>query len=159
MIVAAVTKLSISVFPVFVPIAFSDAKMFRIKVITFSYSVMITVSSLQLIEDDLFTLRPSKELREPERPLSRSFSFSNSAFSAELESTSLIKASMSAICLSVSSRRFRTDTGVVGPAADVDVPKTVVILPVDNNELLVNSTVVDSLVLASVVLIVVFVVS
>ena len=158
MIVAAVTKLSISVFPVFVPIAFSDAKMFRIKVITFSYSVMITVSSLQLIEDDLFTLRPSKELREPERPLSRSFSFSNSAFSAELESTSLIKASMSAICLSVSSRRFRTDTGVVGPA-DVDVPKTVVILPVDNNELLVNSTVVDSLVLASVVLIVVFVVS
>ena len=157
MFVAVSTKLSSSMFPVFVPIVFSDAKMFRIKLITFSYSVMITVRSLQLIEDDLFTLRPSKELREPERPLRRSFSFSNSSFSAGLESTSLIKASMSAICLSVSSRRFRTDTGVDGPA-DVDVPETVV-LPIDNDELLANLTVVDSLVVPSVVLIVVFVAS
>ena len=63
---------------------------------------------------------------------------------------------MSAICFSVSSRRFPTDTGVVGPA-DVDVPETVVILPVGDNELLVNLTVVDSLplVLTSVVLLVV----
>ena len=124
--------------------------------ITFSYSVMITVRSVQLIEDDLFTLRPCKEVREPERPLRRSFSFSNSSLSAELESTSLIKASMSAICFSVSSWRFRTDTGVDGPA-DVDV----VMLPVDDNELLFNLAVVDSLplVLPSVVLIVVFVVS
>ena len=112
--------------------------------ITFSYSFMITVRSLQVIEDDLFTLRPSKELSEPERPLSRSLSFSNSSFRAGLESTSLIKASMSAICLSVSSRRFRTDTvAVVGSSVDdMDVPETVVSavveLSVDDNELLVN---------------------
>ena len=151
------TKLSISACPVFVPIAFSDAKMFRTKVMTFSYSFMITVRSLQLIEDDLFTLRPSKEVREPERPLRRSFSFSNSAFSAELESTSLIKASMSAICFSVSSLRFRTETveGVVSPA-DVDAPETVVpafvTLSVDN-ELLVNLT--DELILSDSVLLMV----
>ena len=117
---------------------------------------MITVSSLQLIEDDLFTLRPSKKLSEPESPVRRSFNCSNSAFSAGLESTSLIKASMSAICFSVSSRRFPTDTGVVGPA-DVDVLETVVMLPVGENELLANLAVVVSLplVLPSVVLLLV----
>ena len=65
---------------------------------------------------------------------------------------------MSAICLSVSSRRFRTDTvAVVGSSVDdMDVPETVVSavveLSVDDNELLVNLTIVESLVLPIVVL-------
>ena len=112
--------------------------------ITFSYSFMITVRSLQVIEDDLFTLRLPKEPREPERPLSRSLSFSNSSFRAGLESTSLIKVSMSAICLSVSSRRFRAETVVVVESSvDIDVPETVVSAVVE--PLVENLTVVDSL--------------
>ena len=65
---------------------------------------------------------------------------------------------MSAICLSVSSRRFRTDTVAVVASSvdDMDVPETVVSavveLSVDDNELLVNLTVVESLVLPIVVL-------
>ena len=65
---------------------------------------------------------------------------------------------MSAICLSVSSRRFRTDTVAVVASSvdDMDVPETVVsavVEPsVDDNELLVNFTVVESLVLPIVVL-------
>ena len=143
-------------FPVFVPIAVSEAKMFFTKVITFSYSIMMMVSSLQVIDEDLFTLRVSNELREPERPRRRSFNFSNSSCSAGLESTSLINSSMSAICFSVSSRRLRTETVVVvaGPS-DVDLPETAVELSVEK-ELLVGLIVVDSLplVLPSVALIV-----
>ena len=143
-------------FPVFVPIAVSEAKMFFTKVITFSYSIMMMVSSLQVIDEDLFTLRVSNELREPERPRRRSFNFSNSSCSAGLESTSLINSSMSAICFSVSSRRLRTETVVVvaGPS-DVDLPETAVELSVEK-ELLVVLIVVDSLplVLPSVALIV-----
>ena len=143
-------------FPVFVPIAVSEAKMFFTKVITFSYSFMMMVSSLQVIDEDLFTLRVSNELREPERPRRRSFNFSNSSCSAGLESTSLINSSMSAICFSVSSRRLRTETVVVvaGPS-DVDLPETAVELSVEK-ELLVGLIVVDSLplVLPSVALIV-----
>ena len=143
-------------FPVFVPIAVSEAKMFFTKVITFSYSFMMMVSSLQVIDEDLFTLRVSNELREPERPRRRSFNFSNSSCSAGLESTSLINSSMSAICFSVSSRRLRTETVVVvaGPS-DVDLPETAVELSVER-ELLVGLIVVDSLplVLPSVALIV-----
>ena len=143
-------------FPVFVPIAVSEAKMFFTKVITFSYSIMMMVSSLQVIDEDLFTLRVSNELREPERPRRRSFNFSNSSCSAGLESTSLINSSMSAICFSVSSRRLRTETVVVvaGPS-DVDLPDSAVELSVEK-ELLVGLIVVDSLplVLPSVALIV-----
>ena len=143
-------------FPVFVPIAVSEAKMFFTKVITFSYSFMMMVSSLQVIDEDLFTLRVSNELREPERPRRRSFNFSNSSCSAGLESTSLINSSMSAICFSVSSRRLRTETVVVvaGPS-DVDLPDSAVELFVEK-ELLVGLIVVDSLplVLPSVALIV-----
>ena len=129
-------------FPVFVPIAVSEAKMFFTKVITFSYSFMMMVSSLQVIDEDLFTLRVSNELREPERPRRRSFNFSNSSCSAGLESTSLINSSMSAICFSVSSRRLRTETVVVvaGPS-DVDLPETAVELSVEK-ELLVGLIVV-----------------
>ena len=129
-------------FPVFVPIAVSEAKMFFTKVITFSYSIMMMVSSLQVIDEDLFTLRVSNELREPERPRRRSFNFSNSSCSAGLESTSLINSSMSAICFSVSSRRLRTETVVVvaGPS-DVDLPETAVELSVEK-ELLVGLIVV-----------------
>ena len=143
-------------FPVFVPIAVSEAKMFFTKVITFSYSIMMMVSSLQVIDEDLFTLRVSNELREPERPRRRSFNFSNSSCSAGLESTSLINSSMSAICFSVSSRRLRTETVVVVPGpSDVDLPETAVELSVEK-ELLVGLIVVDSLplVLPSVALIV-----
>ena len=105
---------------------------------------MITVRSLQVIEDDLFALRLPKEPREPERPLSRSLSFSNSSFRAGLESTSLIKVSMSAICLSVSSRRFRADiVVVVVSSVDIDVPETVVSAVVESS--VENLTVVDSL--------------
>ena len=120
---APLTKLLISVFPVLVPIAFSCAKIWLTRVMTLSYSVMITVRSLQDIEDDLRTLLPFKEPSDPESPVRRSFNFCNSSFRAGLESTSSIKASMSAICLFVSSWRLRTATTAV---VDVDRPGPVV---------------------------------
>ena len=115
-------KLSKSVFPVLVPIAFIRFKMSCTKVVIYSYALMITARSLQVSVVDLFTLPPSKLLSEPERPLSRSFSFSSSVLRAELESTLFIRASRSAICFSVSSRKFKTDISAVvsGPAVGVD---------------------------------------
>ena len=120
-------KLSRSVFPVLVPIAFIRFKMSCTKVVIYSYALMITARSLQVSVVDLFTLPPSNLLSEPERPLSRSFSFSSSVLRAELESTLFIRASRSAICFSVSSRRFKTDIAAVvvpGAAVDVDTLET-----------------------------------
>ena len=127
MAIVVAMKLSRSAFPVLVPISFIWLKISCTNVVTYSYAVMITVRSLQVIVIDLFTLRPSRVPSEPERPLRRFLSFSSSVLRAELDSTLFIRASRSAICFSVSSRRFETDISaavVPGKADDVDKLET-----------------------------------